>query len=167
MREVVRNAHLLSTEVLKDLPSTIVIRIWHEIRRQYVVYFIFVSRSLRFYRHRESLHLFKTFAGSGRGDRTFLHGTKLCQQAFEKPLVDYILDISSPSFAWMTDLLLEDVSCTAGELKQLSKLGNLRKLQVSHVGVRLALNISLEGLRLARVHRLWPRFVFNCLYKMR
>lgn len=79
-------------------------------------------------RSHESFQIWKNFVLSGHGDPTFmryiLHG-RLYQS-----LVEYYRDFSSPTFAWMTDLILYGVNCSISDLKAVSQLANIQTLQI-------------------------------------
>ena len=51
-------------------------------------------------------------------------------ERLEKPKVDYFLAVTSISCAWMTDLVLCNIICPAAELTAVSRIVNLRFLQV-------------------------------------
>lgn len=51
---------------------------------------------------------------------------------FYKPLVNFFLDLVSPSFSWMVDLTLVDVYCSRIDLRQLSSCSNLMSLEVRY-----------------------------------
>lgn len=74
--------------------------------------------------------MWKSFAASGHFDRAFVHTAK--SATFCKPIVDYFLDVTSVSFAWLTDLTLADTDCSEGDLRQLAVLSSLRTLQVRY-----------------------------------
>lgn len=61
-----------------------------------------------------------------------MHRARAIENAITKPIVDYFADMTSSSFARMTDLLLLDVLCSAADLKQLSILVSLRNLHLCH-----------------------------------
>ena len=74
------------------------------------------------------MHIWKNFVNGGYGDKSFVHSAS--ERQFSKPLVEYFLDIRSPSFAWMSDLTLFDTDCSSLDLKQLVVLVNLQNLQI-------------------------------------
>ena len=74
--------------------------------------------------------MWKNFASSGHGDRSFVHQVELT--TYTKPFVDLFADITSVSFAWMTDLTICDAPCSASDLKQLPVLVNLQNLQIRY-----------------------------------
>lgn len=79
-------------------------------------------------RGRESFHVWKLFAESGAGNRSFRH--LVHAEPTQTLMTDFFSEVASPRFTWLTDLTLEDVGCSAADLKQLSVMPNLISLRV-------------------------------------
>jgi hypothetical protein len=79
------------------------------------------------------LNIFKAFAESGHGDKTYRFATSAIN--FHKPLVNFFQDLVSSEFSWMVDLNLSNLYCSRLDLRQLSTLDNLQTLLVHYSNV--------------------------------
>lgn len=115
MEKLIDHANKLLPETLQNLPDTIAMKIWAAMRREW----------------RESFHVWTAFINAGFKAPNFKHALQI-KHLRRVPLVDTFIKLSSGSCAWMVDLTLSNVSLSAGELKEISRLVNLQNLHIQY-----------------------------------
>ena len=64
------------------------------------------------------------------------------QSTLKQPLVDTFSYITSPSHAWIVDLCLGDAVCAYVDLRAVSSISNLRKLEIGYFRQQLQLPLD-------------------------
>lgn len=114
MQKIISHANSLLPETLESLPEPIVIKIWSAIRREGY----------------ESFHVWKAFINAGFRERTFRH--HLSASRGRRSVTNFFDSLVSHDFAWVVNLTVGDMDMSVSDLREVSRVRNLRTLQVHY-----------------------------------